>query len=163
MSPFKIASMIPRVSLMEIRFPVPFHPVFTRYALAPLCFHFLNKLFCIFCRMQLQECLTEASGECRCRLCDSTLCTSKFCCESRQEVVLSLLWSQNRYRRKYAERICGQEDYILSCRSGRNRTDNVLDMVDRIRYTGVLCYALISKIDLAVLHQELRSQEERHV
>ncbi len=30
MSPFKIASMIPRVSLMEIRFPVPFHPVFTR-------------------------------------------------------------------------------------------------------------------------------------
>ena len=29
-APLKIASMIPRVSLMEIRFPVPFHPVFTR-------------------------------------------------------------------------------------------------------------------------------------
>ena len=29
-APFKIASMIPRVSLMEIRFPVPFHPVLTR-------------------------------------------------------------------------------------------------------------------------------------
>ena len=35
MSPFKIASIIPRVSLIEIRFPVPFHPVFTRYAFAP--------------------------------------------------------------------------------------------------------------------------------
>ena len=29
-SPFRIASMIPRVSLIEIRFPVPFHPVLTR-------------------------------------------------------------------------------------------------------------------------------------
>ena len=29
-SPLKIASIIPRVSLMDIRFPVPFHPVFTR-------------------------------------------------------------------------------------------------------------------------------------
>ena len=28
--------MIPLVSLMEILFPVPFQPVFTRYAFAPL-------------------------------------------------------------------------------------------------------------------------------
>ena len=29
-SPLRIASMIPRVSLIEIRLPVPFHPVLTR-------------------------------------------------------------------------------------------------------------------------------------
>ena len=29
-SPFRIASMIPRVSLMEMRLPVPFQPVLTR-------------------------------------------------------------------------------------------------------------------------------------
>ena len=43
MSPFKIASMIPRVSLIVIRLPVPFHPVFTRYAFAPLAFIFLTS------------------------------------------------------------------------------------------------------------------------
>ena len=35
--------MIPRVSLIEIRLPVPFHPVFTRYALAPLFSIFLTN------------------------------------------------------------------------------------------------------------------------
>ena len=30
MSPFRIASMMPRVSLMEMRLPVPFQPVLTR-------------------------------------------------------------------------------------------------------------------------------------
>ena len=35
-APLRIASMMPRVSLMEIRLPVPFQPVFTSYALAPL-------------------------------------------------------------------------------------------------------------------------------
>ena len=43
MSPFKIASMIPRVSLIEIRFPVPFHPVLTRYAFAPFASIFLTS------------------------------------------------------------------------------------------------------------------------
>ena len=36
-SPLKIASMIPRVSLMEIRLPVPFHPVFTKYPAGEKC------------------------------------------------------------------------------------------------------------------------------
>ena len=40
--PSRIASMIPRVSLIA-------H------------FHLLNKLFSILCRMKLEECLTEAS------------------------------------------------------------------------------------------------------
>ena len=35
--------MIPRVSLIEIRFPVPFHPVLTRYAFAPFAFIFLTS------------------------------------------------------------------------------------------------------------------------
>ena len=43
MSPFKIASIIPRVSRIEILFPVPFHPVLTRYALAPLSFILLTS------------------------------------------------------------------------------------------------------------------------
>ncbi len=42
-APFRIASMIPRVSLMEIRLPVPFHPVFNRYAFAPLFSIFLTS------------------------------------------------------------------------------------------------------------------------
>ena len=99
--------------------------------------------------MQFQECLTEASGEGRSWLCDTTLCTSQFCCETRQEVVLSLLWSQYRYWRKYAECICRQEDNVLRCGSRRDRANNVLNMIDRVGYTGVLGYALISEIDLA--------------
>ena len=35
--------MMPRVSLMEMRLPVPFQPVFTRYAFAPLLFIFLTS------------------------------------------------------------------------------------------------------------------------
>jgi len=101
--------------------------------------------------MQLKECLSEASWECWCRLCDSTLCTSKFCCKSRQEVVLCLILCQDRYRRKYSESICRQEDYILSCRCRRYWTNDVLNVVDRVRYTSVLCYALVGKVDLSVL------------
>ena len=33
--PSRIASIIPRVSLIEIRLPEPFQPVFTKYASAP--------------------------------------------------------------------------------------------------------------------------------
>ena len=100
--------------------------------------------------MQFQESLAEASGECRCRLCDTTLCTSQFCCESGQEVVLCLLWCQDRYWRQYAECVCGQEDNFLSCRSCGYRTNDVLDMINRIRYTGIFCNALIIKVDLSV-------------
>ena len=103
--------------------------------------------------MQLQESLSEASREGRGRLGDSTLGSCKLCSETGQEVVLSLLRSQYRYRRKYTECICRQEDYILSCRCGRDRANDVLNVVDRIRYTGILGYALISEIDLAVLVQ----------
>ena len=100
--------------------------------------------------MQLQECLSEACGEGRCRLSNTTFCTSQFCCETRQEVVFGLFRSQNGYRRKYAECICGQEDYVLSCRSCGYRTNDVLDVVDRVGYTSILGNALICKVDLAI-------------
>ena len=112
--------------------------------------------------MQLQECLAEACGEGRCRLCDSTLGSCKLCSESGQEVVLGLLRCQNGYRRKYAECVCGQEDYILSVRTGRNYIyilRDLLDVVDRIRYTGILCNALVSEINLAFCIQSYVLQQ----
>ena len=99
--------------------------------------------------MQLQECLAEACREGRSRLGNSALGSCKFCSKSGQEVVLSLLWCQNRYWRKYAECICGQEDNILSCRCRRNRANDVLNVVDRIRYTSILGYALIIEVNFA--------------
>ena len=99
--------------------------------------------------MQFKECLSEASRECWCRFCDSTFCTGKLSCESRQEVVLCLFRSQYRYRWKYSESVCRQEDYILSCRCRRNRTYNIFNVVNRIRYTCIFCYTLISEINFS--------------
>ena len=99
--------------------------------------------------MQLQECLAEACREGRSRLGNSALGSCKFCSKSGQEIVLSLLWCQNRYWRKYAECVCGQEDNILSCRCRRNRANDVLNVVDRIRYTSILGYALIIEVNFA--------------
>ena len=96
--------------------------------------------------MQFKECLSEASRECRCRLCDSTLCTSKFSCESGQEVVLCLSFCQDRYWRQYTECICGQEDYVLSCRCRRNRANDFFDVVDRVGNTCVFCNALLENV-----------------
>ena len=93
----------------------------------------------------------KSSRECWCRLCDSTLCTSKFCCKSRQEIVLCLISCQDRYRRKYSESVCRQEDYFFRCRCRRYWTNDVLNVVDRVRYKSVLCYALVVKVDLSVL------------
>ena len=41
--PSRIPSMIPRVSLIEIRFHVPFHPVLSKYALEPFSSIFLTN------------------------------------------------------------------------------------------------------------------------
>ena len=106
--------------------------------------------------MQLQECLAEACGEGRCRLCDSTLGSCKLCSKSGQEVVLSLLRRQNGYRRKYAECVCGQEDNVLRVRTGRNNIyilRDLLDVINRVRYTCILCNTLICEVNLAVLVQ----------
>ena len=100
--------------------------------------------------MQFQESLSEACGESRCGIGDTALCTCKLSCKSGQEVVLCLLRSQDGYRRKYAECVCGKEDNFFCGRSGGNRTYDLLDVVDRIGNTGVLGNALIIEIDLAV-------------
>ena len=65
--------------------------------------HLLDQLLSILCRVQLQESLTEASGECRCRFGDAALCTGQLGCEAGEEVILGLLCTQDRYRRQYAE------------------------------------------------------------
>ena len=103
--------------------------------------------------MQLEECLTEASREGRSRLSDATLCTSQLSGEAREEVVLGLLGSQDRYWGQYAEGVSRQEDNVLSVRTCALAIDllgNLLDVVDRIAYTGVLCYALVSEVNLTV-------------
>ena len=109
--------------------------------------------------MQLQECLAEACGEGGGGLGDAALCTSQFCCETGQEVVLGLLRSQDGYGRKYAECVCGQEDNFLGSGACGNRTHDLLNVVDGVRYTGVLRYALIREIDLAVLIQSYVLQQ----
>ena len=109
--------------------------------------------------MQLQECLSKASGEGRGGLCDSTLGSGQLSGKSGQEVVLSLLRSQDGYRRQYAECICGQEDNLFRCRSCGNRAYNLLNMVDGIGYTGVLRYALIIEIDLSISIQRYVLQQ----
>ena len=120
-------------------------------SLSTALLHLLNQLLSILCWVELQECLAEASRECRSRLSDATLCTSELCCESREEVVLCLLSAQDRYWRKNSECVCREEDNLLCSRALRVRTLDVLDVVDRIRNTSVLCYALVSEVDLAVL------------
>ena len=103
--------------------------------------------------MQLKECLAEASRECRSWLCDTTLCTCQLSCETREEVVLCLLWSQDRYWRQHAECVSREEDNVLSlwaCALAVNLLSNLLNVVDRIRYTSVLSNALVSEVNLAV-------------
>ena len=130
-------------------------------SLSTALLHLLNQLLSILCWVELQECLAEASRECRSRLCDATLCTSELCCESREEVVLCLLSAQDRYWRKNSECVCREEDNLLCSRALRIRTLDVLDVVDRIRNTGVLCYALVSEVDLAVLvHSNVLKESE---
>ena len=99
--------------------------------------------------MQFQECLTEASGEGRGRLGDAALGASQLSSEAGQEVVLGLLRSQDGNRRQYAECVSRQEDNVLCCRCRGYRAYDVFDMVDRVRYTGVLGDTLVSEINLA--------------
>ena len=52
-----------------------------------------------------------------------------------------------------AESVSGQEDYVVSCRACGYRVDienDVLNVVDRIGDTGVLCDTLVREINLAV-------------
>src|SRR5699024_3750798 len=66
---------------------------------------------------------------------------------------LCLLSCQDRYRRKYSESVSGQEDYVLCCRSCGNRTNDLLNVIDWVGHTCILCHALICKVDLSVCIQ----------
>jgi len=57
---------------------------------------------------------------------------------------------QDRNRRKNTECIGRQEDYLFSVRTFRYRFYDILDMINRIRYTSIFRYALICEIDLSV-------------
>ena len=100
--------------------------------------------------MQLEECLAEASREGRSRLCNTALCTGQLGCETREEVILGLLRAQDRYWRQYSEGISREEDNVLGSRTCRYRSYDLLDVVDRIRDTGVLSNALVGEVNLAV-------------
>ena len=65
--------------------------------------HLLDQLLSILGGVQLQEGLAEAGREGGGGLGDAALCTCQLSCEAREEVVLSLLWSQDRYWRQYTE------------------------------------------------------------
>ena len=101
--------------------------------------------------MKLKECRSEACREGRCGLGDSALGSCKLRGKSGEEVILCLLRSKDRYGRKYAERICGKEDYVLCIRSLGYRTYDLLNMVDGVGYTGILGYRAVCKIAYAVL------------
>ena len=146
--PSRMASMIPRVSRIEIRLPVPFQPCSPSMPCAYL-FHLLNQFFSILRRVQREESCTEASRECRGRFCDATFRTGQLSGKAGQEVILSLLAVQDRYRRQYTEGVSRQEDYLMSVRTFGNRLNDVVDVVDRIRYAGVLRNALVCKVNLA--------------
>ncbi len=111
--------------------------------------HLLDELFCVLGRMEFEERLAEASGEGRSRLGDSALSSCEFCSEAGEEVVLCLLRVQDGNRRKYAECVSGEEDNLLCSGTLGLRTDDLLNMVDRIRNAGILGHALVVEVNLA--------------
>ena len=99
--------------------------------------------------MEFQECLAEASRESRSWLSDAAFSTCKLSSEAREEVVLGLLWSKDRYWRKHAECVSRQEDYVLSSWSRATWLD-VVDVVDWVRNASVLGSRLVVEVNLAV-------------
>ena len=120
-------------------------------SLSVVSLHLLNELLSILSRVEFEERLTEASRESRSGLSDATLCAGELGSKAGEEVVLSLLRSQDRHGRQYAECVSRKEDHVLSGRTCRDRFNDALDVVDRIRYASVLSHALVSEINLAIL------------
>ena len=111
--------------------------------------HLLDEFLCVLSGVQFEECLSEASRECRCGLGDAALCTSQLGRESREEVVLCLLGCQDRHGRKYSECVSREEDDVLGCWS-RTAWLDVVDVVDGVGDTCVLGNALVVEVDSAV-------------
>ena len=100
--------------------------------------------------MQGEECCSETCGEGRGGLGDAALGSCELGGEAAQEVVFGLLGGQLGYGRQNSERICGQEDDLGGVAGLRYRLNYILDVVDRVGYTGIFGYALVCEIDLAV-------------
>ncbi len=101
--------------------------------------------------MQRQERRAEAGRERRGRLGDAAFGTGQFGGEARQEVIFGLFRREDRNRRQHAERVGRQEDHLLGGSAFRNRFDDVLDVVDRVRHAGVFGHRLVGEVDRAVL------------
>ena len=115
--------------------------------------HSLNQLLCVFGRVELQECLAEASGEGRSRLGDTALGACQLGGEAAEEVILGLLGSQDGNRRQHAEGVGRKEYHVLGLGTGALAVDllgNLLDVLDGIAYAGILGDALVCEIDLAL-------------
>ena len=118
----------------------------------------LNKFMRIFRRRQLEEGLTEASGERRRRLRDAALRASQLGREAGEEVILHLFRRQDGNRRQDTESIGCEEDDALGSRSSAavidKALDRALDVIERIRYTRILRDALVGEINLAILVED---------
>ena len=102
-------------------------------------------------RMELQEGLAEAGGEGRGGLGDAALGARELGREAGEEVVLALVRGQDGHRRQHAEGVGGEEDHLLGGGAVAVRTDDLLDVVDRVGHAGVLGDGLVVEVDLAVL------------
>ena len=112
--------------------------------------HSLHEFLTVLGGVQGEERSSEASGEGGGRLGDAALCAGELGGEAAQEVIFGLLGGQLGNGRKYSERIGGQEDDLGSVAGLRYRLNDVLDVVDRVGYAGVLGNALVGEVDLAV-------------
>ncbi len=112
--------------------------------------HLLHELLGIFCGVEREERLAEASRESRSRLGDAALSAGELRGEAAQEVILSLFVIDDSHRRKHTECIGRKEDHLLCGGAFRDGLNDVLDVVDGIRHAGVLGHALVGEVADAV-------------
>mgnify|MGYP007132127825 CR=1 FL=1 len=105
--------------------------------------------------MQLEEGLAEAGGEGRGGLGDAALGAGQLRGEAGQEVVLGLLRGQDGDGRQNAERVGGQEDDVLGVRCGRDRADDLLNVVDGVGDTLIVVVPISSPSVFILIPQQL--------
>ena len=90
--------------------------------------HLLNQLLSILCWVELQECLAEASRECRSRLSDATLCTCELCCESREDEDDDFLYWGDKCPNRVMELFV---EFMLAYSGVRLGVTGIFSMVDK--------------------------------